>query len=208
MKVLHIDSSILGDNSVSRQVSAAVVEGLRKANPGLHITYRDLAASPLPHVTPSHLPTSHPVSAMAPSGDASALAENRAASDAVLDEFLGADTVVIGAPMYNFTISSQLKTWIDRILVPGKTFRYGANGVEGLAGDKRVIVAIARGGLYGAGTPSAAAEHVETYLRTVLGFIGITNPEIIIAEGIAHGPEKRQHAVESALQSATLLQAA
>jgi FMN-dependent NADH-azoreductase len=208
MKVLHIDSSILGDSSVSRQISAAVVERLREATPDLDLTYRDLAASPLPHVTPSHLPTSHPVSAMASAETAPRLAENRAVSDAVLDEFLAADTVVIGAPMYNFTISTQLKTWIDRIVVTGKTFRYGANGVEGLASDKRVIVAIARGGLYGKGTPSAAAEHVETYLRTILGFIGIADPEIIVAEGIAQGPEKRRVALDHALQSTTLLQAA
>lgn len=205
MNVLHIDSSMLGDNSVSRQVSAAVVERLRKEEPGLSLTYRDLATSPLPHVTPAHLPSSHPVSAMA---DAAARAQSSTVSDAVLEEFLAADVVVIGAPMYNFTISSQLKAWIDRIVVPGKTFRYAAHGVEGLASGKRVIIAIARGGLYGAGSPSAAAEHAETYLRTVLGFIGIKDLEVIVAEGIAQGPEKRQAALDHALQAAALLEAA
>jgi FMN-dependent NADH-azoreductase len=116
--------------------------------------------------------------------------------------------VVIGAPMYNFSVPSQLKAWIDRILVAGKTFRYGANGPEGLAGNKRVIIAISRGGLYGAGTQAAAAEHLETYLRTVFGFIGVTNPEIILAEGIQLGPDHREKALAGALEAATLLQAA
>jgi FMN-dependent NADH-azoreductase len=130
-----------------------------------------------------------------------------AASQAALDEFLAADIVVIGAPMYNFTIPTQLKAWIDRVLVAGKTFQYGAQGVEGLAGNKRVIIAISRGGLYGAGMPSETAEHVETYLRTVFAFIGITNPEIIVAEGIQIGPEQREKALAGALQAATSLRA-
>src|SRR6202012_1647604 len=102
-----------------------------------------------------------------------------AAGQAVLEEFLAADIVVLGAPMYNFTIPSQLKAWIDRIIVGGKTFKYGANGAEGLAGNKRLIVAISRGGFYGAGSPTAALEHLETYLRGVFGFIGIVNPDFI-----------------------------
>jgi FMN-dependent NADH-azoreductase len=110
--------------------------------------------------------------------------------------------------MYNFTIPTQLKAWIDRILVAGKTFQYGPQGVEGLAGNKRVIIAISRGGLYGAGMPSETAEHVETYLRTVFAFIGITNPEIIVAEGIQIGPEQREKAFAGALQAATDLRAA
>jgi FMN-dependent NADH-azoreductase len=116
--------------------------------------------------------------------------------------------VVIGAPMYNFTVPTQLKAWLDRILVAGETFRYGAQGAEGLAGDKPVIIAIARGGVYGAGLPSAAAEHAETYLHTVFGFIGIVNPEVIVAEGILLGPEQREKAVAKALQTATKLRAA
>jgi FMN-dependent NADH-azoreductase len=128
-----------------------------------------------------------------------------AASAAVLDEFLAADIVVIGAPMYNFTVPTQLKAWIDRILVAGKTFRYGPQGVEGLAAGKRVIVAISRGGFYGYGTPAAPAEHLETYLRAVFGFIGITNPEFIIAEGVQIGRDQREKAIEEALRNATML---
>jgi FMN-dependent NADH-azoreductase len=126
----------------------------------------------------------------------------------VLEEFLAADIVVLGAPMYNFTIPSQLKAWIDRVVVAGKTFKYSAAGPEGLAGNKRVIMAISRGGFYGAGTPAAVAEHLETYLRVVFGFIGIKNPEFIFADGIQVGPEHREKALAGALQAATDLRAA
>ena len=126
----------------------------------------------------------------------------------MLEEFLSADTVVIGAPMYNFTLPSQLKAWIDRIVVAGKTFRYGASGPEGLAGNKRVIIAISRGGFYGPGAPAAALEHLETYLRGILGFIGVTSPEFIVAEGLLLGPDQREKSMHSALQAAGALHAA
>jgi FMN-dependent NADH-azoreductase len=208
MKLLHIDSSILGANSVSRQVTAAIVEQLRQATPRLEVTYRDLAAAPLAHLTLQRLPGDHPLSALAGDAETAALRDDRTASQGALEKFLAADTVVIGAPMYNFTMPSQLKAWIDRILVPGKTFRYGQAGVEGLAGDKRVIIAITRGGFYGSETPLAASEHLETYLRATFAFIGITRPEIIIAEGIQYGPEQRQAAIAAALRAATDLRAA
>ncbi|AMA58618.1 FMN-dependent NADH-azoreductase [Bradyrhizobium sp. CCGE-LA001] len=202
MKLLHLDSSVLGPHSVSRQVSAAIVDRLRQATSGLDITYRDLTQTPLAHLSGSHLAAAQGAPAPAE------LAPDLAASAAALDEFLAADIVVIGAPMYNFTIPSQLKAWIDRILVAGKTFSYGANGPQGLAGGKRVIVAISRGGYYGAETPYAAGEHLETYLRWVFGFMGITNVEFIPADGIQVGPEHREKAIAGALQSATSLRAA
>jgi FMN-dependent NADH-azoreductase len=202
MKLLHLDSSVLGPHSVSRQVSAAIVERLRQANPGLDTVYRDLASTPLGHLTSLHL-----AAGQGAPPDAS-LREDLAAGQAVLEEFLTADVVVVGAPMYNFSVPSQLKAWIDRILVAGKTFQYGAQGVEGLAGNKRVIVAVSRGGYYGPGTPTAALEHLETYLRTVFGFIGIRNPEFISADGIKVGPEHREKAVAGALQAAERLAAA
>jgi FMN-dependent NADH-azoreductase len=203
MKLLHLDASILGGNSVSRQLSAAAVERLRKATPDLDVTYRDITATPLSHLSGVHL-----AAAQGATPEASAVRDDIALSQAVLDEFLAADIVVIGAPMYNFTIPSQLKAWIDRILVAGKTFKYSEKGVEGLAAGKRVIVTISRGGFYGADTPSAAGEHLETYLRWVFGFIGIPNPEIIVAEGIQISPAQREKAVADALQAATSLQAA
>ena len=134
--------------------------------------------------------------------------QDLAAGQAVMDEFLAADIVVLGAPMYNFTISTQLKAWIDRIVVAGKTFKYGAQGAEGLAGNKRVIIAVSRGGFYGAGSPAAAGEYVETYLRWVFGFIGVKNVEFISADGIQVGPEHREKALAGALQAANSLQAA
>jgi FMN-dependent NADH-azoreductase len=196
MKLLHVDSSILGANSVSRPIAAAAVERLRQATPGLEVVTRDLAAEPLPHLSLANM-----------AGDGPATAD-QVASQAALQEFLDADTVVIGAPMYNFTISSQLKAWLDRIIVAGKTFSYGEKGAQGLAGGKRVIVVISRGGFYGAGTPAAAAEHAETYLRLVLGFIGITEPEFIVAEGVQMGPDQRAEALRGGLEAAGLLRAA
>lgn len=202
MKLLHIDSSVLGPHSVSRQVSAAIVDRLGQATPSLQVVYRDLTQTPLAHLSGSHLAAAQGAPAPAE------LAPDLAASAAVLDEFLSADVVVIGAPMYNFTIPSQLKAWIDRILVVGKTFKYSAAGPEGLAGGKRVIVAISRGGYYGAGSPVAALEHLESYLRGVFGFIGIHNAEFIIADGIQVGPDHREKALAGALQAATSLRAA
>jgi len=202
MKLLHIDSSVLGPHSVSRQVSSAIVARLRQTHPGLEVTYRDLTSTPLTHLSGSHLAAAQGAT---PSVD---VQQDLALGQAVLEEFLAADIVVLGAPMYNFTIPSQLKSWIDRILVAGKTFKYGAQGAEGLAGNKRLIVAISRGGFYGAGTPAAALEHLESYLRGVFGFIGITNPEFISADGVQVGPEHREKALAGALEAVTRLQAA
>jgi FMN-dependent NADH-azoreductase len=202
MKLLHIDASILGGNSVSRQLSAAAVEHLRQATPGLEVTYRDITAAPLLHLNGAHL-----AAAQGAVPESTAVQTDVAASMAALDEFLASDVVVIGAPMYNFTIPSQLKAWIDRILVAGKTFKYSEKGVEGLAKGKRVIITVSRGGLYGAGAPAAAGEHLETYLRWVFGFIGI-DPEIIIAEGLQMGPEQRDKALAGALAQASNLRAA
>ncbi|HTW36841.1 MAG TPA: FMN-dependent NADH-azoreductase [Rhizomicrobium sp.] len=203
MKLLHIDTSILGANSASRQVSATVVGRLKALTPGLQVTYRDLAAEPLSHLSGTHLAAAQGAVPESPE-----LQKDIAAGHAVLDEFLAADVVVIGAPMYNFTMPSQLKAWIDRIVVNGKTFRYTAAGPEGLAGNKRVIVAISRGGVYGAGAPAAALEHLETYLKGVFAFIGVTDPEFIVAEGLNIGPEHREKAMQGAIQAATGLRAA
>jgi FMN-dependent NADH-azoreductase len=182
MNLLHVDSSALGANSVSRELGAAIVAALRRAHPGARVTYRDLAAQPLPHWTPV------------------ADADDPAARDAaaVLDEFLAADVVVIGAPMYNFSIPSTLKAWLDRIAVAGKTFRYGAAGAEGLAGGKRVIVASSRGGSYGAGTPAAAADFQEPYLRQLFAFLGVDDIGFVRAEGVNLGPGQKRQAIAAA----------
>jgi FMN-dependent NADH-azoreductase len=185
MKLLHIDSSALGANSVSRQLTADIVAELKRATPGLSVQYHDLATRPLPHWSP-----------VADASDPAAVLGTE-----MLEEFLAADVVVIGAPMYNFAISSSLKAWLDRILVAGKTFRYTANGPEGLAGGKRIIVASSRGGFYGKDTAAAAMDFQEPYLRAVLGFIGIGDVEFVRAEGIAVGEEQKAAALESARSS-------
>ena len=205
MKILQIDSSPLGDASVSRQLTKATVDAWRAHYPQAELVYRDLVAD-----APEHLDADR-LAVVKFGKDAEltpAQAEERALIDAIVEEFLSADVVVIGAPMYNFSVPSQLKAWIDRIMVAGKTFRYGANGVEGLAKGKRVIVAISRGGFYGPGTPAEAAEHLQTYLRTVFGFIGVTDVEFIVAEGLQVGPEQRAQGMQRALEAATGLKAA
>ena len=175
MTILHIDASISGENSASRAISRSIVDQLTIEQRAADVAYRDLAADPLPHLTFEAF-----------------------ADTSVLDEFLAADTVVIGAPMYNFTLPTQLKAWIDRILVAGKTFRYTENGPEGLATGKRVIVALARGGFYNRGSPASALEHLETYLRGIFNFIGI-EPEFVAADGLNISPEQRRESICLAL---------
>ncbi|NDW04655.1 FMN-dependent NADH-azoreductase [Jiella pacifica] len=203
MKLLHVDSSILGENSVSRTLSKATVERLRSEIPGLEVTYRDLVAQPISHLTAHHLagPDQDPPSDQS-------LRDDLKRGGAALEEFLAADIVVIGVGFYNFSIPSQLKAWIDRIAARGKTFRYTENGPEGLAGDKRVILTISRGGFYGAGTPIQSFEHAETYLRAVFSFLGIMDIEVIAAEGINTGPEQREKATNDALATIEGLRAA
>ncbi|MGJ5024156.1 FMN-dependent NADH-azoreductase [Bradyrhizobium oligotrophicum] len=196
-QLLHIDSSVLGANSVSRQVSAAIVGRFRQIIPGLEVIYRDVAAEPLSHLSGTHVAVAYGAPVEDPAMEADV-----AAGQAVLEEFLAADIVVIGAPMYNFSIPSQLKAWIDRIAVKGKTFSYGPNGPQGLAGGKRIIVALSRGGHYGADTPMAAFEHLETYLRSVFSFIGVTDLEFVAADGVQIGPEHREQALAKAIQTA------
>ena len=167
MTILRIDSSITGENSVSRQLTDAIIGKLRVAQPHEAIAVRDLVADPLGHLQLADL-----------------------ADMSVVDEFLNASTVVIGAPMYNFSVPSQLKSWIDRIAIAGKTFAYSADGPVGLAGGKRVIIALSRGGYYGPESPAASFEHLQTYLAAVFGFMGVT-PDFVQANGIAVGPEQR-----------------
>ena len=182
MNLLHLDSSIQGGASASRALSAALVRHLRQAHPTMSYRYRDLVAEPLPHLTLEELGT--------------------ADAAAVPAEFKAADIVVIGAALYNFGVPTQLKAWIDRILIAGQTFRYTAEGSVGLAGGKRVLIGVARGGLYHEGAPAAALEHTETYLRGVFGFIGIADPAFVVAEGLGLSEEARRTAIDAALARA------
>lgn len=184
MKLLHIDSSILGQNSASRALSAAVVAARKAAEPDLQVTYRDLAATPLPHLSGGSL--------------AGADAAEAAAASEVMQEFLDADVVVVGAPMYNFGIPSTLKAWIDRLAVAGKTFRYNEQGMaEGLAAGKQVVIASSRGGFH----QDDGADFQEPYLRYIFGFMGITDVGFVRAEGLAVSPEQRARSMNEALSS-------
>jgi FMN-dependent NADH-azoreductase len=193
MKLLHIDSSITGSLSASRQLSAALVAALKAAIPGLEVIRRDLDANPIPHLDSKRLPTVRPANAPQ---DATGIPDLEGAD--ALDEFLAADIVVIGAPMYNFGVPSQLKAWIDRIAIAGKTFSYTADGPIGLAGGKHVLVASSRGGLYTPGMPFEPNDFQEKYLRAVFAFIGISDIEIIRAEGLALGSTHREAALNAA----------
>jgi FMN-dependent NADH-azoreductase len=194
MKLLHVDSSIFGEGSVSRALSAEVVAAQRALHPGIEVTYRDLAADPLGHLTRIHFAS---LKGSLPANLESV--RDLTAGQAALNEFLGADILVVGAPMYNFSIPSQLKAWIDRLAVPGKTFRYTKNGSEGLAGGKKVIVASSCGGFSGPEAPLAFLDHQETYLRGVFGFFGVTDVIFVRAEGVNVGPNQRAKSIEAAM---------
>jgi len=199
MKLLHVDSSILAANSVSRGLTATVVKHWKTRVPELEVVYRDVVAEPLEHLSGSLLAARGGT----PEDRTAAQQRDMEASDTVLNEFLAADVVVVGAPMYNFAIASQLKAWIDRLAVAGKTFRYSSEGVEGLAGGKKVIVVSSRGGIYSAGS-MAALDFQENYLKALFGFLGVTDVEIVRAEGVNMGPEKRQAALDAAAKQIRL----
>lgn len=194
MKLLHIDSSILGDNSASRQLSAELAAAWAAAEQGVEVTYRDLAADAISHLSSASL-----VAAGTPAELRDAAQKHEAAlGETSIEEFLAADAIIIGAPMYNFSIPSQLKAWIDRIAVAGKTFRYTENGPVGLAGGKKVIIVSTAGGIH-AGQPTGVAH--ENYLELVLNFLGITDIEVVRAERLAYGDEPRRNAIASARAS-------
>ena len=184
MRILHIDSSIQGDTSASRALTREIVAQYQAGHPQAAVTYRDLASQHLPHLSQAVLTQRD--------------ATEAGRSAAALDEFLAADVIVIGAPIYNFTIPSQLKAWIDRIAVAGKTFRYTAAGPEGLMRGKKVIVALSRGGVH---TPGTAGEFGESYLRFLFGFLGVDDVSFVHAQGLAISPQHRAAALDAALAS-------
>ena len=183
MKLLHLDSSALSGNSVTRELTAAIVARWQDKLPQLQVEYRDLDSNPLPHLTARSL----------------AQVDSAEAADAArtMEQFLAADVLVIGAPMYNFSIPSTLKAWIDRVAVAGKTFRYTEKGPQGLAGGKKVIIASGRGGIH----TNAPTDFQEAYLRQVFGFLGVTDIEFVRAEGVAYSPQHRSDAIAGALTS-------
>lgn len=177
MNLLHLDSSLFQDDSVSRELSARIVEQLSRGRPDLTVTYRDVAADPPPHLTADIVASE--------------------AAPRILDEFLSADILVIGAPMYNFSIPSTLKSWLDHVLKAGTTFRYTTEGPIGLMRGKQVYIASARGGVYSNG-PAMAMDQQESLLRSAFGLMGIDDVQIIRAEGLAMGPKDREQALKAA----------
>ncbi len=202
MKILHIDSSILGGASVSRQLSAEIAARLKATHPGAEVTYRDIGANPLPHLSGAVL-----AAAQGPQEVTGDLAQDLKTGGDVLAEFLAADAIVIGAPMYNFGVSSQLKAWIDRIAVAGKTFRYTEKGPEGLAGAKKVFVALSRGGFYGPESGMNAFEHQESHLRAVFTFLGIRDITFVAAEGLNISADQKAASLQKATSEIAALAA-
>lgn len=194
-KLLHIDSSILGGNSVSRQLTAQIVAAWRASHPATEISYLDLAVD-----TPSHLSTeSLGFRLPAGAGELNAVQKREnAISEALVAQFLASDVLVIGAPLYNFAIPTQLKAWIDRVAQVGRTFTYTDKGPVGLAGGKTVIIASARGGVYSTSDVGNAMEHQESYLKTVFGFFGVTDIRFVRAEGLAMGEAAKAAALAAA----------
>ena len=193
MKLLHIDSSILGEASVSRQLTRDIVARWVALNPQTVVEHLDLAQD-----TPAHLGADALGFRQAPGAQLSAAQQREnLVSEALVSQFLAADVVVVGAPLYNFSIPSQLKAWVDRVAQPGRTFTYTAAGPKGLAGGKTVIVASSRGGQYAGSEAGRALEHQESYLQTVFGFFGICDVRIVRAEGLAMGEAARAQALGS-----------
>jgi FMN-dependent NADH-azoreductase len=193
MNILHLDSGLFAGQSVTRQLSAQLVERLQAQHAASQVVYRDLAAS-----APAHMDASLLMASGKPEAERTPQErEQLALTQQILDELFAADVLVIGAPMYNFSLPSQLKAWIDRISQAGTTFRYTADGPEGLVKGKKAYVVSSRGGIYSEG-PAAAMEHQESYLLTVLAFVGITDVQVIRAEGVNLGEEPKAKALQNA----------
>ncbi|MES2632755.1 MAG: FMN-dependent NADH-azoreductase [Pseudomonadota bacterium] len=195
MKLLHIDSSPLNANSVSRQLTERMVAQWQATHPGTVVEHLDLAVH-----APSHLSLDSLGFRTAPGTPGLTEVQQREneISERLVSQFLAADVVVVGAPMYNFSIPSQLKAWIDRIAQAGRTFKYTEKGPQGLAGGKTVIVASSRGGVYSTNPALAGLDHQESYLRTVFGFFGVTDIRFVRAEGVAMGEAAKAQALSAA----------
>ena len=195
MKLLHIDSSPLGGNSVSRQLTERVVAQWRATHPGTSVEYLDLAKD-----APTHLNSDSLGFRVGPSAGGLSETQRREneISERLVSQFLAADVVVIGAPMYNFSVPTQLKAWIDRVAHAGRTFTYTDKGPKGLAGGKTVVIASSRGGVYSTNPAMGGLDHQESYLKTVLGFFGVTDIQFVRAEGVAMGDAARTQALGAA----------
>lgn len=201
--VLRLDSSIRSNLSVSRQLTSEFITAWKNAHPGDQIVERDLAANPAPHVSESMMGAVF----TPPTLRSATQSRDAALADELILELLSADVLVIGAPMYNLSVSSALKAWIDHVARAGVTFKYTEKGPVGLITGKKAYVFTARGGIYSRG-PAKALDFHETYLRSVLGFLGITDVTFVHAEGLSMGAEIADQAlVDSRSAIATLMAA-
>lgn len=189
--ILVLNSSVSGEASVSRLLVADAVTELTQRDPGAKLVFRDLAANPVPHLTPETVAGVR-AQATTPAEQAA-----RDLSDELIAELRAADTIVIGAPMYNFSIPTTLRSWFDHVLRAGETFSYSEAGPKGLLPGKKVIVVETRGGLYSEG-PAQAIDFQEPYLRQLLGFIGLTDVTFVHAEKMGYGPDAREAAIAGA----------
>lgn len=193
MKILHLDSSVLNDNSITRQLSRALVDALQSRHGQTRIFYHDLAKNEIPHLSGEILGA-----AFTPAEEWNDLQrQEHARSEQLIGEFMSSEILVIGAPMYNFTIPSQLKSWIDRVAVAGRTFKYTETGPVGLAGGKTAYIVSARGGVYN-NEQGQSMDFQEDYLKAVLGFLGISDVRFIRAEAVSMGADARQNALDAA----------
>ncbi|MGB6243261.1 MAG: FMN-dependent NADH-azoreductase [Castellaniella sp.] len=192
MKLLHIDSSITGSDSITRRLSRDIVAQQQAAHADLQVSYLDLAEQ-APH------PLSMDALGFRMAAQDDTLSETQrqenAVSEALVSQLIDSDIVVIGAPMYNFTIPAQLKSWLDRVAQAGRTFKYTENGPVGLLGDKTIILALSRGGIYSA---NPAMEHQESYLRSIFGFMGVSDIRVVLAEGVNMGSDHRERGLAQA----------
>lgn len=196
MKLLHVDSSLFeGTASVSRQLSAEIVAQWQAHHPDTNVQYLDLAIEPPNHFNADALG----IRGVVHDEPTELQRHENSVSEKLVTQFLDSDVVVIGTPLYNFSIPTQLKAWIDRLAQAGRTFRYTEQGPEGLAGNKTVILAISRGGVYSDSDAGQAMEHQESYLKVIFGFFGIEDIRVVRAEGVAQGEEPRRAAVEAAI---------
>jgi len=194
MKLLHIDTSILVKHSVSKKLTAAVVQKYQAIYPEIKIISHDLTLTSLEHLTNSEFLAWQGIEPYSEN-----IKNLVSINDKYLKEFLDADIIVIGAPMYNLTIPSQLKAWLDRIAVAGKTFRYTENGPEGLVKDKKVLIASTRGGIYSEDSSFSALDFQEKYLKEFFKFIGLIDVTFLRAEGLAYGEDIKITAIDNAL---------
>jgi FMN-dependent NADH-azoreductase len=193
MKILHIISSPRGEASFSIKLGNSIVEKLKAKYPGSVVKERDLTSTPFPHLEEVHLNSFFtPVENRTPEQ-----VEAVKHSDTAIAEIKDADIIVIGVPLYNFSIHSSLKAWIDHVGRAGHTFRYSATGPEGLVKDKKVYLAVASGGVYSEG-PTAGYDFASPYLKAFLSFLGMTDTTVLRVEGLAV-PDLKDSALEKAI---------